>query len=207
MPTITVKAKERQLQLKKRGTALLHEFDLLHVLGRFGRVQAIGSYSYDLMQVPDVDFKIYCEKLDQSAIRRLGGQMARRPDVIGIRLLDFTKLQGGERRGVYLNIIPYFQGELWKLDLLFLDAVNERPDHTALISRLKSLSQEERDTILTLKAELLEIGRYSHPTVFHTSAVFHGADVYQAVMEGAKTVADLERWKAVRDSVHKTGSN
>jgi hypothetical protein len=194
----TAEARARQLWLQQQGAKLLKHFHLVDVLSKFGRTEPIGSYSYGLMQVPDIDFKVYCQTIDSPAVRRLANRMAGRSDVMGIRFLDFTKLSAGERKGVYLNIFTYFQGELWKLDIHFLNAADERSDHSTLISRLRSLSQEERDIILTLKAALLEIDRYSHPTIFHTTAVFHGVEIYQAVMEGARTVSDLERWKAAK---------
>jgi hypothetical protein len=200
MTITTTQARKRQQQLQARGAELLKSFDLIHKLDSFGRVRATGSYSYGLMQVPDLDFKIYCKEIDQHAVRRLGGRMADRSDVVGIRLLDFTKMENAEGRGVYLNIFPYFKRELWKLDLLFLSTTDERPEHATLAARLDNLSQRERDTILTLKAKLIKTGRYSHPTIFHNSAMFHGADVYQAVLDGAKTVNDLECWKTARDS-------
>jgi hypothetical protein len=151
------------------------------------------------MQVPDLDFKIYRDPIDQQAIRELGSMMAARPDVMGIRLLDFTKREDGERQGVYLNIFPYFDDELWKLDLLFLGSDNDRPEHAPMIKRLEELSEDERDAILLMTAELLEAGQYSHPTIFHNPAVFHSADVYKAVFGGARTVADLQSWKASVD--------
>src|SRR5690242_1207419 len=117
MSTIA-EARERQLQLQRDGKLLLERFGLLRVLATFGSVESIGSFSYGLMQVPDLDFKIYCEKLYPETIRELGGRLAARPDVLGIRLLDFTKQTNGERSGIYLNVYPEYEGELWKLDLL-----------------------------------------------------------------------------------------
>ena len=67
----TTDPRKRQLKLQQQGTELLKRFDLLRVLSRFGRIEPIGSYSYGLMQVPDIDFKVYCKALDQPAIRRL----------------------------------------------------------------------------------------------------------------------------------------
>jgi hypothetical protein len=192
-------ARQRQDLLQRQAAAVLERFDLVSRLHAFGRVQSIGSYSYGLMQVPDLDFKIYCDPIDQQTIRELGSMMAARPDVMGIRLLDFTKRAGGERQGVYLNIFPYFDDELWKLDLLFLESGHDQPEHDAMLIRLQELSDEERDAVLLIKARLLEAGRYSHPTVFHNPAVFHSADVYKAVFDGARTVTDLERWKASVD--------
>jgi hypothetical protein len=81
--------RQRSGELKEQGEKLLVHLDLITTLTTFGEVWLIGSYSYDLMQVPDIDFRIYCKTLDRNAIRNFAHSMTARSDVLGIRLLDF----------------------------------------------------------------------------------------------------------------------
>ena len=189
------KAKERNRWLHRNGQRLLDIIDLEPKLATFGDVQSIGSFSYNLMQVADIDFKIYSSVLDQAAILALAHQMSERPDVIGVRHLDFTKQPNSKINGIYLSIFPYFEGELWKLDLLFLPLDSKPVQEDPLIAQLKTLTPQQRDIILLLKAQLLDAGLYSNPTVFHTPSVIHGADLYRAVLNGAKTMDDAIRYK------------
>lgn len=183
---------ERSQWLQARSSELLEYFNILPTLAKMGEVWSIGSYSYRLMQVPDIDFKIFCQPLDARAIRKLGEVMSARADVIGLRLLDFTKQPESDRPGIYLNLYPQFAGELWKLDLLFLPLERKPDAPDALTEQLQSMPAEQRDLVLRLKAELLEAGRYAQPTVFHNASLVHGVDVYRAVLAGARSVDELD---------------
>jgi len=189
--TTTEQALQRNQWLHKNGKQLLAKFDFISTLTTLGEVQPIGSFSYGLMQVADLDFKVYCPELNPSSILDLADSMARRPDVIGLRHLDFTKQPNAQASGIYLNIFPYFEGELWKLDVLFLPLSTRPTEEDTLVRQLKAVTPEQRDTILTLKAQLLKAGLYSDPAVFHTASVVHGVEVYRAVFEGAQTVEEV----------------
>jgi hypothetical protein len=195
MPTVQ-QARQRSDWLTRHGKALLDAFDLMPALAKFGEVYPLGSFSYDLMQVTDLDFKIFCPKLDRSAIWELASAMSARPDVVGIRHLDFTKQPDSPAKGVYLNVYPHFADELWKIDLLFLPASAKPAKEDDFFVRLRGISPQQRDTILSIKAELLEAGRYSNPAVFHSSHMVHGMEVYRAVLEeGAQTTDDVLVYK------------
>lgn len=183
---------ERSEWLQNQGRELLEYFDVISSLTEFGEVWSVGSYSYHLMQVPDLDFKIFCKALDRRRIGRLGSRLAARPDVMGMRLLDFTRWSGGGNNGIYLNLYPLFAGELWKLDLLFLPDTAKPTEPDPLLQQIRALSAEQRSTVLQLKAELLAQGRYAHPTTFHNASLVHGVDVYRAVLEGARSLKELD---------------
>jgi hypothetical protein len=111
--------RQRSGELKEQGEKLLVHLDLITTLTTFGEVWLIGSYSYDLMQVPDIDFRIYCKTLDRNAIRNFAHSMTARSDVLGIRLLDFSKVES-IKNNIHLVIYVNFENEVWKLDLLFV---------------------------------------------------------------------------------------
>lgn len=188
---------KRSRWLQEHGALLLEHLGVPELLGHFGEVWSIGSYSNQLMQVPDLDFKIYCDELDGAAVQALGAQMASRSDVLGVRLLDFTKGLSVEASGIYLSVFPSFADELWKLDLLFLSADEPRPERSELVRKLDQLNPEQRAAILRLKAQLLERGLYAHPTMFHNSLAFHGVEVYEGVLAGVRSVDELERRRAM----------
>ena len=183
---------KRSEWFQNQGRALLEHFDVISSLSEFGEVWSVGSYSYRLMQVPDLDFKVFCKALDRRRIGRLGSRLAARPDVMGMRLLDFTKWPAGGGNGIYLNLYPLFAGELWKLDLLFLLDAAKPTEPDPLLEQIRALSPEQRSTVLQFKADLLAQGRYAHPTTFHNTSLVHGVDVYRAVLEGARSLKDLD---------------
>jgi hypothetical protein len=148
----TKQPRDRADQLTKNGKELLKTFNLIPTLKKMGDVQPLGSFSYNLMQVTDLDFKIFCAELDRMAILELAGTMSARPDVVGIRHLDFTKQPDSLAKGIYLNIYPYFAGELWKLDLLFLPTSAKSATEDEFFTRLRNISPQQRETILTIKA-------------------------------------------------------
>ena len=191
---------ERDRELLRRAASMSEEADevladlgLPELVSRVGRSERVGSASFGLALLRDIDFDTLCPSLDAGAVWDVLRPLAEHPRVKRLRWSDergrFNNLGRPENDGLYCGI-HYYAGEVrddlrWKVDCWFFPADAPRPD-IALRDRLRGASAEERLAILRLKDAAIRSGRYGW------SSDFQGHRIYDAVLNrGVRRFEDV----------------
>lgn len=184
-------AKKKSNELQAAAGRLLAEHRVIELLSEYGEVKFGGSYKYGNMVKPDIDIGIYNPKITAEQVFELGKKLFMKFHRFYIS--DRTKLAVREDRpnGVYIGFIAEYEGLKWTFDIWAMEKTGER-DPTATKGLedsdwFEKRTQEEKDAMLLLKAQLWEQGVYIHKGV----GSFH---VYRAVIEGVRGVDDFMIW-------------
>jgi len=182
----------KQEELHNEASTLLEE-TLLPILSQYGVASVGGSYSYKLLNYPDLDIDIVSEDISKELFAKLSGELIK---------LDFTsKFKSGDRVnfphthsgkrpfGYWVSPDINFGNNVWKIDIWM-----QKPEwHTGATNRYEeiflNLSAEKRVTILSLKEELIERNLYG------VGKEFVSVDVYEGVLQAdTKTVEELRNF-------------
>ncbi|MBI4086479.1 hypothetical protein HY416_00650 [Candidatus Kaiserbacteria bacterium] len=188
---------QKQEELHNEGTSLLEKI-LLPILEQYGKVSVGGSYSYKLLNYPDLDIDVVSENVSKDLFANLCGELIR---------LDFTsKFKSGDRVnyphapsikrpfgysvkrpfGYWVSPDINFGNSVWKIDIWLQKPEWYTGDTNRYAEKLLDASEEKRITILSLKEELIEKNLYG------VGKEFVSEDVYEGVLRGdVKTVDDL----------------
>lgn len=192
---------EAQLRLQARADDVVSQLQLEPLLGALGRPVRVGSSAMALMVRRDIDITVICAALDEhvvKAVAELGAGLLRRTSAVAsVRLRNDTGTWNVEPDkypdGLYLGVtVRDGDGEMWTLDIWFVDQPDRQPDLAHLKTLLPRLTDEHRYTILGIKQALAERpkGAVSIPSAL----------VYEAVVDhGIGTVAEFETWHDGRD--------
>lgn len=181
-------AQKQQTILQQQGQELLNTFDLVSLYAQLGKVQIVGSFKYGLMVLPDVDINVTVEN-PQSKLPNIAELSKRLTSVDGIIKVSvykngfYTDPEPGKPIGIWLGLTIFFASQKWNIDTWFVP-----PDENmSLETTLVNLPQAQKDTILLLKAQLRELGRYGRKKDFYSH------QIYTAVLDqNAQTIEDLE---------------
>lgn len=198
-------AKKNQQALQQAASDVLEQYKIINLLSKYGKVIPEGSYSYELMVYPEIDILVINPSISSEQVLELGKILfmtnginhASMSDFTGELRDEYTKNGEGPPYGYYIKTNLHHEQSRkdlgiwqWKLDIWL---VPEKPED---INRTKGLessdwfekrTQEEKDAMLLLKAQLWEQGVYIHKGV----GSFH---VYRAVIEGVRDVDDFMVW-------------
>lgn len=194
LPTFTKKdpsvawLRQNQRRLQAQADEMLTATGLVAVFRRYGEVTFGGSYAYDLMVYPDLDFGIVADSVPKSLAGELVGAICALDGVHRVAFADLIHFEPRRRvKGYWLGIEVPFEGDLWGVDVVLQQRDWSRPDK--LGSSMKGLSQATRDAILAIKYELIRRGEYGSK---HTAG-----ELYEAVLKhGLTDVGALDRWAA-----------
>jgi hypothetical protein len=189
-----VEAKRREQELFDQGTRWLEATNLIELLQPLGDVQLDGSFAYRLLVKPDIDFHIYNDDPDFSVATAIARKMLDFPDIVRFRMVNtyVNKPKPGEPKGHFLGLKLQFEDRLWTLDVWVIRPEDKNDSATFPPDWYKKLTPEQHDTILLIKHQLKEAGRYGGAT----GDKFASADVYRAVMnDGITHIDQLMEWR------------
>lgn len=142
----------------------------------------------------DIDIDVYTSEPSLDKIVEIGQKFMLTPNVSSLNITNHILLPGlpGKPKGIYLGVKPFVNEKVWTIDIWFLPKeVQETTIEKSLgfpRSKLEQMSDEDRNTILLLKSNLQEVGKYDGKTII-------GRDVYKAVIaHGIRTVEEFEKW-------------
>lgn len=172
---------------------VIEQLNLKAKFSTIGDLIEKGSFSYKLMVVPDIDFNIYVEdpliyipKISPVVSSFLENKLVEKVSVVKSGYV--RPPAEGKPQGIWIGIQAVFNNRMWNTDIWILS--RSQHDDTPLGVDMHSITEEQRNLILELKATLHEQGRYGHKNEFYS------ADIYKAVcLHGAVSIEDLERIK------------
>lgn len=173
--------------------SLLLEQTLLPILEQYGKVSVGGSYSYKLLNHPDLDIDVVSEEVSKDLFAKLSGELIR---------LDYTsKFKSADRVdyphthsekrpfGYWVSPDINFGDNVWKLDIWLQKPEWHTGDTNRYAEELLNISDEQRIAILSLKEELIE------KNIYGVDKEFISVDVYDGVLRGdVKTVDELRNF-------------
>lgn len=179
--------------------SLLLEKTLLPILEQYGKVSVGGSYSYELLNYPDLDIDVVSEDVSKDLFAKLSGELIK---------LDYTsKFKSGDRVnyphthtgkrpfGYWVSPDINFGDNIWKLDIWLQKPEWYTGDTNRFAKKLVTLSDEQRIAILSLKEELIEKNLYG------IEKEFISVDVYEGVLRSdIKTIDELRNFLATHSN-------
>ena len=143
---------------------------------------------------PDIDLHIYNDEPDFSVATKIAQKMLDFPGVVRLRVVNtyVNKPKAGEPKGHYLGIKLQFEDKLWNIHAWVIRPEDKTEPEMFPRDWYKQLTQEQHETILLIKHQLKEAGRYGGTT----GDKFASADVYRAVMkDGITHIDQLTEWR------------
>ncbi len=179
--------------------SLLLEKTLLPILEQYGKVSVGGSYSYKLLNYPDLDIDVVSEDASKDLFAKLSGELIK---------LDYTsKFKSGDRVnyphthtgkrpfGYWVSPDINFGDNIWKLDIWLQTPEWYTGDTNRYAEELVTISDEQRIAILSLKEELIEKNLYG------VGKEFISVNVYEGVLRGdVKTIDELRNFLATHSN-------
>ena len=180
---------QKQDSLHSEATSLL-EKALLPILEQYGTVSVGGSYSYKLLNYPDLDIDIVSEDATKDLFAELCGELIKLDVTSKFKSGDrvnFPHTHSGKRPfGYWISPDINFGENVWKLDIWLQKPKWYTGDTNRYSEELLNISDDKRIDILSLKQELIERGLYG------VGKEFQSVDVYDGVLRGnVRTVDEL----------------
>ena len=183
---------QKQDELHKEASSLL-QGTLLPILEQYGKVSVGGSYSYKLLNYPDLDIDVVSEDATKDLFAKLCSELIR---------LDFTsKFKSGDRVnfphppsvkrpfGYWVSPDINFGKNVWKIDIWLQKSEWYTGDTNRYADELLKISDDKRITVLALKEELIEKNLYG------VGKDFISVDVYEGVLRGdVETIDELRNF-------------
>ncbi|GEM_PF-2499610 len=189
-----IEAKRKSEDVRRDAQALLSAFKIPEMLGKFGTVFLTGSFMHGTMLKPDIDVHVYNDDILFEPIADFLRGLISRPEV---RRLTFNnrmnKGRDSEKYGIYLKVKYLFNDRNWNVDIHF---VLDKYRHIleAHEKEWAELSQEKKDLIILLKAQLAEQNLYPASPLNKNS--FYSKEIFDAVRnDGVQKIEDLSDWR------------
>jgi hypothetical protein len=185
--------KDLQNQLQQEARDLLSSTSILEKLNTLGRVTQTGSSVTNLMVYPDIDFAVQNNQLDfDSAVQLV-------PDIISdlkataVKIADF-RTESDPKAGYYIGFELPYRNRTWHIDATVGGEGVITTNPPELAEWIAEMTEDERETILELKKELIDSKRYvgarSQPPY-----TFRSSHLYEGVLLGkAKSITALEEY-------------
>ncbi|MFB9952820.1 hypothetical protein ACFFP0_28580 [Rhizobium puerariae] len=191
---------ERQAERQAESDAVVSALDLDGLLRMAGNPVRVGSSALALMVRRDIDITVVCERLDPGTCRtiaEIAGNLMLRPCVGAVRYRNDSGFWNVAPQdypdGHYLAVTYRSEkDEDWNLDIWFVDEPGRQPDLRHLETLAPRLTDDVRETILTIKTGLAaNAPRGGKPAP--------SALVYEAVLDGGvTTAAEFREWLSRR---------
>lgn len=180
---------QKQDNLHNEATSLL-EKTLLPILEQYGNVSVGGSYSYKLLNYPDLDIDIVSDDTSKDLFAKLSSELIRLNITSKFKSGDrvnFTHAHSGKRPfGYWVSPDINFGDNVWKLDIWLQKPEWHTGNTNQYAQELLTISDEQRIAILSLKEELIEKNLYG------VGKEFLSVDVYEGVLRNnIKTIDEL----------------
>lgn len=179
---------KQQDQLQKEGQEVLEKLKLLGLLGKYGKVELVGSIETGLMSWQDIDMDVLAD-LSKDEFFEVSKQILYLTNVRQLQIIDNVYSKDPRLPNIKYIGIKYREdgGQQWNIDVCFFSSQSERraPEFD---SWLKSkLTEDSRKIILTLKNEISKNPKYG-------KSLF-SADIYKAVLnEGIKDLDEFKKY-------------
>ena len=159
---------------KTAADRLLYELGLFDKLAEIGKPHIIGSYRMDMMSWNDLDVDIENDTMSVDKIYELSTFIINTFHPVWYEAKEEVNDDG--KKVWFHGFETMITGELWNVDLWFFDkeTIVEAENYCDNIAA--STSQTQKDTIVSIKRELIERGLYSFEQ-------YKSVDVYKAVMK------------------------
>jgi len=174
--------------LREEARRLLEDDGLLTLIKAVGPTTVIGSYTLDLMTWPDIDISLQLpHETDVATFFGLGQRVALGFQVAKMSYSNmFLRTDQAFGHGLYWGIRLIHGGGLWKIDL-WAYGREAYKRHMAEFEQLRCrLANLNRAAILRIKSEVCLRPQYR--------ADVTSMDVYEAVEQGMRSVAEFDRW-------------
>lgn len=180
---------EKQDELHSEATTFLEQV-LLPILTPYGDVLVGGSYSYHLLNHPDIDIDIVSEAITKEVFVKLSTELMSLEQTSqcksGDRVHFPHKSSGPRPDGYFIILTMHFGKSIWNVDIWLQTPDQHTGDTNRYAQELLSIDEEVRITILGLKEELVK------QNIYGVLKEFNSVDVYEGVLRGsAKTVDGL----------------
>ena len=185
----------RQDELQAEAATVREDLGLDQRLSAHGEVVPVGSAALGLMVWRDLDLTVVCPRLDGEAVAGTGARLAVHPRVREVRFIDDTGEWNTDPTypdGLYLGLQCRSQaGEIWKVDIWFVDDPDRQPDLTHARDLPGRLTAETRGAILLVKDAWASRPEYRHSV--------RSWDIYTGVLDhGVRTPGQFEDWLRLR---------
>lgn len=159
---------------KTAADRLLYELGLFDKLAEIGKPHIIGSYRMDMMAWNDLDIDIENEAMSLEKIYELSTFIINTFHPVWYEAKEEVNADG--KKVWFHGFETMITGELWNVDLWFFDKETIAEAENYCDNIADNTSQAQKDTIVSIKSELIERGLYSFEQ-------YKSVDVYKAVME------------------------
>ena len=159
---------------KTAADRLLYELGLFDKLAEIGKPHIIGSYRMDMMAWNDLDIDIENEAMSLEKIYELSTFIINTFHPVWFEAKEEVNSDG--KKVWFHGFETMITGELWNVDLWFFDKETIAEAENYCDNIADNTSQAQKDTIVSIKSELIERGLYSFEQ-------YKSVDVYKAVME------------------------
>ena len=193
---------KRQTALQAEAQHVIAELDLGSVLGRAGRVRLVGSAVTGLMVWRDLDVHVLAPRLGARSAWAAMAPLAAHPRMREVRYINQAdrRSYSGDPRDDRFYFQLFYQtsaGDVWKLDVSFWLAGDEREDEVTYQAELvPRLDPETRHAILWIKSLWAESPERRDAACGRDVS---SIDLYDAALEHAvRTPAAFDAYLAAR---------
>ena len=153
---------------------------LIPLLSNYGEVKVGGSYSYKLLNYPDLDIDVVTEDISKDKFAELCKKFISLPSVSKFQAADRVNFPhehpGNRPTGFWLSPKMKFEENIWSIDIWL-----QKPDWytgntNMYMKELLALPEEKRILILTLKDQLRS------QKIYGVGKGFESIDIYEAVL-------------------------
>ncbi|MEI6352408.1 MAG: hypothetical protein WCO35_00510 [Candidatus Nomurabacteria bacterium] len=154
---------EKSQIIKKEAKTILDSTNIVDFLNKFGEVNLIGSYAYDVMMSKDIDFHIIVKEFDMNIIKTSINYFL---DSGLFEYIEFHDKHNFNEDAAtrytskkaldsfYLGLKMTFNESLWQIGINFI--IKSQESSNEIIELMKNSSDEEKEKILEFKHLLFE---------------------------------------------------
>jgi hypothetical protein len=146
---------------KQEADGLLSYGNVIDVLSKYGKVVVTGSYKYDLMYGPDIDFVVLSPDPQKSSYDAFLSFIKQRK-FQKYQLGDFSKFpRKGRPKAIIVVLIHEYKGRRWEIEIWFekklITDIDKEFDNLLL-----NATEEQRQLILEIKQQREAAGASKH---------------------------------------------
>lgn len=148
---------EYSQKVKSDADEILKNSNLIDCLDKYGQVNIIGSYKYDLMWGPDIDIMVVCDNPREQSLAAVKELMNLR-QFQKYQYGDFEKFKRENRPEAFIVVLVLpFNDQKWEVETWFVDRM---PDYQAQMDKFvqSRIDDDSRLKILAMKKEREEAG-------------------------------------------------
>lgn len=168
---------------KQQADRILYEFGLMKKLEEFGVPHIIGSYRMDMMAWNDLDIDIENDRVSVESLYELSQYIIKTFRPVWYEAKETLDENG--KTVWFHGFETTITGELWNVDLWFLDKETIEAAERYCDNIKKLASEEQKEAMIAIKKELISRNLYSFEK-------YKSTDVYEAVLE--KNVKDAKEF-------------